>query len=100
MQRVLETMARPIPLARPLWLFFRTEDPAPVVFGLDDEDAEGRNHHVVDLGGALAIRSVEVKIAKGAVKPGVETPKAKVAHHELTEPAFERCSAEDLEKEP
>lgn len=41
MQRILEAAFLTINLLRPLALFFGAEDPAFVVLGLDDEDAEG-----------------------------------------------------------
>lgn len=55
MERILEAVFGSIDLLGPLTLLFRTEDPAFVVFRLDDEDAEGGDDDMIELGGALAV---------------------------------------------
>jgi len=51
----------------PIALFFRTEDPAAIVLGLDDEDAVTGNDDVIDLGSAFAIRPGQIEAVEVAV---------------------------------
>ena len=55
-ERAAEIIPLSVPLLRPELLAFRPGDGAVIVFGLDDEYAIDRHHHVVDLGEPPALQ--------------------------------------------
>lgn len=98
MEWILEAVLGSIDLLGPLALLFGTEDPAFVVFRFNDEDAESGHDHMVELGGALAIRAGEIDVVELAVElriQAVQTP----ADHPLADPAFDAGRCEDFEKD-
>lgn len=96
MEGILEAVFAAVDLLGPLALVFAAEDPATVVFGFDDEDAEGGDEDVVDLGGAGLGGMREVEIVEVAVLRRIEGAEAAIDHG-LAQPAFEGGGGEELE---
>ncbi len=87
-KRILEPFFVLIDLLRPFALFFAAKNPATVVFGFDDENAEGRDDEMIDLGGSSFGRMRKIEFVKELVLCGIEIAETAVDHF-FTEPAFE-----------
>lgn len=98
MEWILEAIFRSVDLLGPLALFLGAEDPAFVVFGLDDKDAEGGDDDVIELGGALSIRSRQIEIVELPVELRIQPIQAP-ADHPLAEPTLEGCRAKEFEQD-
>lgn len=86
---VLEFALILINLLRPLVLFFRSKNPAPVVFCFDNENPIGGDDEVVDLSGSFVIGTREVKIVKDGVACWIEFFQPKADHLLFAPPTFE-----------
>ena len=72
MEGILEAVLLSVDLLRPLALFFRSKDPAPIVFGFDDEYPKSGNDDVIKLGGSLAVGAWQIQVVKNVVNGGIE----------------------------
>ena len=68
MKRIWEAVFGPVSLLRPLALPLGAEDPASIVFRLDDENAEGLDDDMIDLGASHTVGPWQIEIAERAVK--------------------------------
>ena len=96
-ERILEGALAAVDLLCPLGLALRTENPATVVLGLDDEDPERGGDHVVDLGGAMSIGTRQIEVVEGVVKVGVQAGQSS-CDHGFSEPTFESACPQKLEE--
>ena len=94
MERILESVLLPINLLRPLGLFFRSEDPAPVVFRFDDDDPEWGNNNMIKLGGSLTVGARQVEVVESVVGGGIEAGQA-LGNRAFAAPSFEASGSED-----
>jgi hypothetical protein len=96
-ERILEGALAAVDLLCPPGLPLRTENPATVVLGLDDEDPERGDDHVVDLGGAMSIGTRQIEVVEGVVKVGVQSRQGSCDHC-FSQPAFESAGPQKLEE--
>lgn len=97
-ERILEAVLLSVDLLRPLGLFLRSEDPAPVVLCFNDEDPEAGHDDMVELGASLSVGPGQVKVVKSVVSGGVEAGHP-ARDGTFTKPTFEAGRANNFDDE-